>query len=93
MTDSLERMLKLVLLLVALLVGLLLQRLRAQERLRDLIWIVSFWAVIPVLVFATFLSFPLDRKLGLAMVAAIASTWILLGLSHLYARLVTSERD
>jgi predicted permease len=86
-------MLKLVLLLVALLVGLALQRLRSQERLRDLIWLFSFWLVIPVLVFATFLSFPLDRKLGLAVAAVIASTWTLLGLSYLYARLVTSERD
>ena len=86
-------MLKLAFLLVALLVGLLLQRLRSQERLRDLIWIISFWVVIPVLVFATFLSFPLDRKLVLAIAAAIASTWTLLLLSYLYARLVTSERD
>jgi predicted permease len=83
-------MLKLSLLLVAL---LLLQRLRSQERLRDLIWIFSFWIVIPVLVFATFLSFPLSRTLVLAVVAAIASTWTLLLLSYLYARLVTRERD
>jgi predicted permease len=86
-------MLTLIGLLVALLVGLLLQRLRSEERLRDLIWIVSFWIVIPVLVFATFLSFPLDRKLGLALAVAIAGTWILVGLSYLYARLVTHERD
>jgi len=86
-------MLKLSLLLVALLVGLLLQRLRSQERLRDLIWIVSFWIVIPVLVFATFLNFPLNRKLVLAVLAAIASTWTLLLLSYLYAHLVTRERD
>jgi predicted permease len=86
-------MLKLSLLLVALLVGLLLQRLRSQERLRDLIWIFSFWIVIPVLVFATFLSFPLSRTLVLAVVAAIASTWTLLLLRYLYARLVTRERD
>ena len=86
-------MLKLALLLVALVAGLLLQRLRSQERLRDLIWIFSFWVVIPVLVFATFLSFPLDRKLGVAVAAVIASTWTLVLLSHLYARLVTPERD
>jgi predicted permease len=49
--------------------------------------------VIPVLVFATFLSFPLSRTLVLAVVAAIASTWTLLLLSYLYARLVTRERD
>ena len=86
-------MLKLTLLLVALLAGLALQRLRSQERLRDLIWIVSFWVVIPVLVFATFLGFPLGRKLVLAVAVAIASTWTLLGLSYLYARLVAKERD
>jgi len=86
-------MLKLALLLVALVAGLLLQRLRSQERLRDLIWIFSFWVVIPVLVFATFLSFPLDRKVGVAVAAVIASTWTLVLLSHLYARLVTPERD
>ena len=86
-------MYKLALLLVALLVGLGLQRLRSQERLRDLIWVFSFWLVIPVLVFATFLGFPLDRKLGLALAVVIASTWLLLGLSFLYARLVTHERD
>jgi predicted permease len=86
-------MLKLTLLLVALLVGLALQRLRSQERLRDLIWIASFWVVIPVLVFATFLGFPLGRKMVLAVAVAIASTWTLLVLSYLYARLVTKERD
>jgi malate permease and related proteins len=85
--------LKLILLLVALVVGLLLQRLRSEERLRDLIWIVSFWLVIPVLVFATFLSFPLDHKLLLAVATVIISTWTLLALSFLYARLVTRERD
>jgi len=86
-------MLKLTLLFVALLVGLALQRLRSQERLRDLIWIASFWVVIPVLVFATFLGFPLGRKMVLAVAVAIASTWTLLVLSYLYARLVTKERD
>jgi predicted permease len=85
--------LKLIVLLVALAVGLLLQRSRSQERLRDLIWIFSFWLVIPVLVFATFLSFPFDHKLGLAIATAIISTWTLLALSFLYARLVTRERD
>jgi len=92
-TDSLKRMLKLAVLLVALFVGLAMQRLRSQERLRDLVWIASFWIVIPVLVFATFLGFPLDRELVLAVVTAIAGTWTLLALSYLYARLVTSERD
>jgi predicted permease len=77
----------------ALVVGLFLQRLRSQERLRDLIWLSSFWIVIPALVFATFLSFPLDRKLVLAVAAVIASTWTLLALSHLYSRAVTRERD
>lgn len=86
-------MLKLIFLLVALVVGLLLQRLRSEERVRDSIWNVSFWLVIPVLVFATFLSFPLDHKLLLAVATAIVSTWTLLALSYLYARLVTRERD
>jgi predicted permease len=85
--------LRLVFLLVALAVGLLLQRLRSEERLRDLIWIISFWLVIPVLVFATFLSFPLDHKLLLAVATVIVSTWTLLALCYLYARLVTRERD
>ncbi len=86
-------MLKLIFLLVALVVGLLLQRMRSEERLRDLIWIVSFWLVIPVLVFATFLNFPLDHKLLLAVATVIISTWTLLALGYLYARLVTRERD
>ena len=93
MADSLERVLKLVFLLVALVAGLLLQRLRSDERVRDLIWITSFWLVIPVLVFATFLSFPLDRRLLLALAAAIVSTWTLLALAYLYSRLVSRERD
>jgi len=70
-TDSLERMLKLVSLLVALLVGLALQRLRSQERVRDLIWISSFWFVIPVLVFSTFLTISLTSRLGLSVAAVI----------------------
>jgi predicted permease len=91
--DSLERVLKLIFLLVALVIGLLLQRLRSDERLRDLIWLTSFWLVIPMLVFATFLSFPLDHKLLLAVAAAIVSTWTLLALAYLYSRLVSRERD
>ncbi len=86
-------MVKLALLLVALVVGLLLQRLRSQERVRDWIWNTSFWLVIPVLVFATFLNVSLTSRLGLAIAAVIASTWLLFGLSYLYARLVTNERD
>jgi len=86
-------MLKLVLLLVALLVGLALQRLRSQERLRDLIWISSFWFVIPVLVFSTFLTISLTSRLGLSVAAVIASTWMMVGLSFLYSRLVSKERD
>jgi predicted permease len=84
---------KLAFLLVALAVGLFLQRLRSQERVRDWIWNVSFWLVIPVLVFATFLNVSLTSRLGLAVAAVITSTWLLVGLSHLYARLVTKERD
>jgi len=84
---------KLAFLLAALVVGLFLQRLRSQERVRDLIWNLSFWGLIPVLVFATFLNVSLTRTLGLAIAAVIASTWVLVGLSHLYARLVTKERD
>jgi len=84
---------KLAFLLVALVVGLFLQRLRSQERVRDSIWNVSFWLVIPVLVFATFLNVSLTSRLGLAVAAVITSTWLLVGLSHLYARLVTKERD
>jgi predicted permease len=84
---------KLGFLLVALVVGLFLQRLRSEERVRDWIWNVSFWLVIPVLVFATFLTVSLTSRLGLAIAAVIASTYLLFGLSHLYARLVTKERD
>jgi predicted permease len=90
---SLTAVVRLAILLVALVVGLLLQRLRSQERMRDIIWLSSFWVVIPVLVFATFLSFPLDRTLVLAVVAVITSTWTLLVLSHLYSRTVSRERD
>ncbi len=86
-------MVKLAFLLIALVVGLLLQRLRSQERVRDSIWNVSFWLVIPVLVFATFLNVSLTSRLGLAVAAVITSTWLLVGLSCLYARLVTKERD
>jgi len=84
---------KLGFLLVALVIGLFLQRLRSEERVRDWIWNVSFWLVIPVLVFATFLNVSLTSRLGLAIAAVIASTWLLFGLSYLYARLVTKERD
>jgi predicted permease len=84
---------KLAFLLVALAVGLFLQRLRSQERVRDWIWNISFWLVIPVLVFATFLNVSLTSRLGMAVAAVIASTWLLVGLSYLYARLVTKERD
>jgi predicted permease len=84
---------KLALLLVALIAGLLLQRMRSEERVRDAIWNFSFWLVIPALVFSTFLSVSLTSGLGLAVAAAIASTWILIGLSYLYARLVSKERD
>jgi predicted permease len=84
---------RLVLLLVALVVGLLLQRLSAEERIRDAVWRASFWVVIPVLVFSTFLTVKFDRSLGLAIAAVIASTWMMVGLSYLYARLAADERD
>ncbi|MGD0167303.1 MAG: hypothetical protein ABSC51_08445 [Gaiellaceae bacterium] len=86
-------MVKLSFLLVALAAGLLLQRLRSQERVRDWIWNCSFWLVIPVLVFTTFLDISLTSRLVLAVAVVIASTWSLIGLSFLYARLVTKERD
>lgn len=86
-------MLILVFILVALVLGLVMQSLPGEERIRDWIWIGSFWVVIPALVFATFLEFPLDRELALAIVAVITSTWTLVGISHLYSRLVSKERD
>ena len=86
-------MIKLAILLTAMVAGLLLQRLPSQERLRDQIWKASFWVVIPVLVFATFSNVGLNHRLVLAVAAVITATWELVGLSHLYARLVSSERD
>ncbi len=86
-------MLILVFILIAFALGLVLQSLPHEEQIRDWIWIGSFWIVIPMLVFATFLEFPLDRKLGLAVVAIISSTWALVGVSYLYSRLVSKERD
>jgi predicted permease len=77
----------------AFLLGLPAQRSRRAGRGRDLLWIVNYWGVLPALVFSTFLAYSFDRTLLVAIVAVIASSWALLGLSYVYSRIVSDERD
>ena len=72
--------------------GLALQRLSSQERLRDAIWVVSFWVVVPALVFAVFLHFKVSGALVLAIISVVVATYIVIGIGYLYARAVTSEK-
>ncbi|MGZ4383489.1 MAG: AEC family transporter [Gaiellaceae bacterium] len=86
-------MLSWLIILAAFLLGLLAQRSSLAGRGRDLLWIVNFWGVLPALVFSTFLTYSFDRTLLIAVVAVVGSSWTLLLLSYLYARVVSKERD
>jgi predicted permease len=77
----------------AFLLGLLAQRSRGAGRSRNLLWIANFWGVLPALVFSTFLTYSFDHALLVAVVAVVVSSWGLLALSYLYARIVSESRD
>ena len=80
-------------LLASFLLGLALQRLRDRDRVRAVVWIVYFWTVSPVLVYAVFRTLHVDGRLLLAVVAAIAATWLLGLVAYAYAYAATVSRD
>ena len=73
--------------------GLLAQRAQASGLLRGWAWNVSFFVVSPIVAFYAFSEVTLGRDLALAVAAAIAASWFVLGISYLYARRVAPERD
>ena len=82
-----------ILVVLFLLVGVAAQALETSDRLRDAVWLGYFWTITPLLVFATFLTFRLDRDLLLAVAAAIVATWLVALAGYGYAVLVATERD
>jgi predicted permease len=85
--------LQVILLFAFLLLGVALQASRTSESLRDSLWRVHFWTLAPLLVFVTFSTIQLDRKLTLALTSAIVASWLVLGAGLLYGVLVTREPD
>jgi predicted permease len=83
----------LLLLLIALAAGLWLQRLDSSPGVRRAVWGVFFCGVSPALVLVTFLELRLDRRLVLALAAAVLATWAVAAAGFAYARLVARERD
>jgi predicted permease len=73
--------------------GVVLQRHRQGDRLRTVAWWTSFAGLAPFLVVAAFLTIDLHRGLVLAIVAAIAASWIVLGLAYPLAHRLGRSRD
>lgn len=73
--------------------GLAAQRARPGDTLRRRAWTAYFWTVTPVIVFSAFSTIPFDRRIALALVAAIVASWLVIGIAYLYAALVAAERD
>lgn len=86
-------MLEIALLVVFFALGLAAQRIRAAEILRERSWTAYFWTITPALVFYAFSTVAVDRELGLALGAAVAASWLVLGISYGYAVAVSDERD
>jgi len=57
------------------------------------VWTAYFWSVAPALVFYAFSTVRFDRGLGLALAAAILSSWLVVLLGFSYGALVAEERD
>src|SRR5919202_6789931 len=79
--------------LASFLVGLALQRAREHDRVRGAIWLVYFWTVAPVLVYAVFRTVHVDRRLLVAVAAAIVATWLLALVSYGYAYAAAPTRE
>jgi predicted permease len=71
--------------------GLLVQGVD-HGRLRRFLWLVSFGGIVPVLVFATFLTQEFDARLVRALAAAVLATWCVGALAFSYAALVARSR-
>lgn len=78
---------------LALVLGLLGQRLSDAAAWRDRTWFAFYWLLTPALVFVTFLTLTLDRRLLLALAAAVLATWTLFVAGTAYARLVAGARE
>jgi predicted permease len=83
---------EILLLAVSFAAGLAVQRARPSDRFRARAWTSYFWTMAPVLVFYSFSTVTFDRRLALALVAAIVATWIVAGLGYAYAALVAEDR-
>jgi predicted permease len=73
--------------------GLGLQMRGASDRLRELAWIATFWAITPLIVLVAFLRLSLDGALVRVLGAAVLAGWIVIGLSYAYAYAVARESD
>ena len=74
-------MLEIALLVAFFALGLATQRIPVAETLRERTWTAYFWTITPALVFYAFSTVAVDRELALALGAAIAASWLMLGVS------------
>jgi predicted permease len=79
--------------LAALPVGLAVQQTQRSDQLRAAFWTTYFWTLTPLLVFSTFQTVHADRRLLLALAAAILGTWLLVVVAYGYACLVGRTRE
>ena len=79
-----------VLVAAALTVGFVVQRRRAS--LLAPAWTVYFWTLTPALVFSAFSTVSFDSELTRSLAAAIAASWLVIGIGLGYGTLVSRDR-
>lgn len=73
--------------------GVAAQLVADTTRFRSVFWLVYFWTITPVLVFVTFLTLAVDRRLALGVGAAILASWTVGLVSYAYAHAVARGAD
>jgi predicted permease len=79
------------LLALALAVGVGVQRLYPRPWVLRVSWAAYFWTVTPALVFFSFTTVTFDRGLNLALIAAIAGSWLVIAAAVAYANAVSDD--
>ena len=73
--------------LLCLIAGFALQRrVRRPDRLSHLLFLVTYWGTVPLVVFFAYTTVRVEFTLFASMLAVIASSWLVLGLGFLWGR-------
>jgi hypothetical protein len=83
--------LTLALLVGALLVGAAVQHRGATDLFRQVVWQAYFGVMLPLLLFCSFSIVHFDRRLSLALTAAVVASFLVLAVSMLYGGVVSSD--